>query len=158
MRLKFEIENDVSVLRDKKYGYDFYLDSFLEVVVHDKDSKFSLFSTTMHSTIIITFTELLIELHKTGRKQTFDPFGNANVYTLERIRKDLKITNFSALDDQVEYVHVLNFTDFTNAYLKEIERYLKAMIAVEANIAEHQDYVLLFERLNMLKDLSREKE
>jgi len=158
MRLKFEIENDVSVLLDKRYGYDFYLDSFLEVLVHNKDSEFSLFSTTMHSTIIITFTELLIELYKTGHTQTFDPFGNANIYTLERVSNDLKITNLSAFGDQVEYVHILNFTDFTNAYSKEMERYLKAMMAVEANIAEHPDYVLLFERLNMLKDLRREKE
>ena len=151
MQLRFDIENDVSILKDKKFNYDYYLDSFLEVFIKDNNNELSLFSTTMHSTIIIELSELLTELHQTGKKQTLDPFGNANTYTLEKVGNNIIVTNFDKLSNKEEWKHSFELVEFTNAYIKEMKKYLNAMVNVEANITNNQNYILLRERLSMLE-------
>ena len=43
MKIRFDIENDVSVLKNKKVHADFYLDSYLEVFVIEKNKEVLLF-------------------------------------------------------------------------------------------------------------------
>ena len=40
MKIRFDIENDVSVLKNKNVHADFYLDSYLEVFVIEKIRKY----------------------------------------------------------------------------------------------------------------------
>ncbi|WP_337982479.1 hypothetical protein [Lysinibacillus sp. C5.1] len=85
MKIRFDLEDDdVTVLKSKNIRADFYLDSYLEVFVLENNQETLLFSTTLHSTIIITFSRQLIELHRTCKKQVLDTFGNANVYTFKK--------------------------------------------------------------------------
>lgn len=121
MKIRFDLEDDdLSVLQNKNIRPDFYLDSYLEVLVIENNKEFFLFSTTLHSTIIITFSGHLIELHRTCKEQVLDTFGNANVYTLKKIGSNLLITNFDEFSNSVEWQYAFDFMAFTKAYTNEL--------------------------------------
>lgn len=153
MQFRFDIENDVSILRNENFNYDYYLDSFLEVFIEENNKEFSLFSTTMHSTIIIDLSEKLIELYKTGKKQILDPFGNANIYTFEKVSNNITITNFDKFSNLEEWKYSFNFSGFIKAYIKELKRYLNTMVTVEADIINHPNYILLRDGLGILEEI-----
>jgi len=105
MKIRFDNENDVSVLKNKNVHADFYLDSYLEVFVMNNNKWVFLFSTTIHSTIVIELNQLLIKLHKTGKKQVLDTFGNANVYIFNKVGENLLITNFDKFSNKEEWLY-----------------------------------------------------
>lgn len=155
MKIKFVIENDVSVLKDKNFNYDYYLDSYLELFIEDSKQESLLLSTTMHNTILIALCDILIELNKNGKKQTLETFGNPNTYTFEKSSSNISITNFDKFSNQVECKYTFNHVEFTNSYIKEIT-YLDLMENTECNIAKHSNYVLLKEKLNVLINVGQQ--
>lgn len=156
MKIKFVIENDVSVLKDKNFNYDYYLDSYLELFIEDSKQESLLLSTTMHNTILIALCDILIELNKNGKKQTLETFGNPNTYTFEKSSSNISITNFDKFSNQVECKYTFNLVEFTNSYIKEITSYLDLMENTECNIAKHSNYVLLKEKLNVLINVGQQ--
>ncbi|WP_409369953.1 hypothetical protein [Lysinibacillus sp. 38-6] len=157
MKIRFDNENDVSVLKNKNVHADFYLDSYLEVFVMNNNKWVFLFSTTIHSTIIIELNQLLIKLHKTGKKQVLDTFGNANVYIFNKAGENLLITNFDKFSNKEEWLYSFDFMEFTKAYTKELRRYLRAMVMEEADIMKRPNFVLLSQGLLELEDIVQEK-
>ncbi|MEK5332326.1 MULTISPECIES: hypothetical protein [unclassified Lysinibacillus] len=157
MKIRFDIENDVSVLKNKNVHADFYLDSYLEVFVIEKNKEVLLFFTTMHSTIVIDFNQLLIELHQTGKEQTLETFGNANIYTFKKEGGNILITNFDEFSNTEEWLYSFDFMEFTKAYTKELRRYLHAMVMEEANIMKRPNFILLRQGLNDLEKIVKEK-
>ncbi|MCS1381489.1 hypothetical protein [Lysinibacillus sphaericus] len=157
MKIRFDIENDVSVLKNKNVHADFYLDSYLEVFVIEKNKEVLLFFTTMHSTIVIDFNQLLIELHQTGKEQTLETFGNANIYTFKKVGSNMLITNFDEFSNTEEWQYTFAIMEFTKAYIKELKRYLHAMVMEEANIMKRPNFILLRQGLNELEEIVQEK-
>lgn len=156
MKIKFVIENDVSVLKDRNFNYDYYLDSYLELFIEDSKQESLLLSTTMHNTILIALCDILIELNNNGKKQTLETFGNSNTYTFEKSSSNILITNFDKFSNQVECKYTFNHVEFTNSYIKEITSYLDLMENTECNIAKHSNYVLLKEKLNVLINVGQQ--
>ena len=157
MKIRFDLEDDVSVLKNKHVHADFYLDSYLELFVIENIKEIFLFSTTLHSTIVIELIQLLIKLYKTGREQFLNTFGNANIYTLKTDINNLIITNFDEFSNSVEWQYEFDFMEFTKAYTKELRRYLHAMVMEEANIMKRPNFILLRQGLNELEEIVQEK-
>lgn len=157
MKIRFDLEDDVSVLKNKHVHADFYLDSYLEVFVIENNKEIFLFSTTLHSTIVIELIQLLIKLYKTGREQILNTFGNANIYTLKTDINNLIITNFDEFSNSVEWQYEFDFMGFTKAYTKELRRYLHAMVMEEANIMKRPNFILLRQGLKELEEIVQEK-
>lgn len=153
MKIRFDIENDVSVLKNQKVHADFYLDSYLEVFVIENNKAILLFSTTIHSTIIITFSRQLMELYLTGKKFILDTFGNANFYTFKKAGNNVVITNFDEFSKSQEWQYTFDFIDFLKAYTKELRQYLQAMVTEEANIMKRPNFILLKDRLKSLEEV-----
>ena len=152
MKIRFDLEeDDVSVLKNKNVRADYYLDSYLEVFALENNKNIFLFSTTLHSTIIITFSRQLIELHRTSKKQVLDTFGNANVYTYKKEGENIVITNFDEFSDAQEWQYTFDFMEFTKAYTKELKRYLQAMVAKEPNNMKRPNFKLLSQGLAALE-------
>ncbi|WP_431808326.1 hypothetical protein [Lysinibacillus sphaericus] len=153
MKIRFDLEDDVSVLQNKNVHADFYLDSYLEVFVLENNQKTLLFSTTIHSTIIITFSRQLIELYQTGKKLILDTFGNANVYTFKKVGNNLIITNFSVYSNSEEWEYTYDFKEFLKAYTKGLRIHLQNLIIKDAKIVKRPDFILLKERLKSLEEV-----
>ncbi|WOV86990.1 hypothetical protein QWT69_14095 [Sporosarcina oncorhynchi] len=149
MKIIFEIEEDVSVLKNNSIEY--YLDSYLQFFVNDRSEKNLIFSTSMHSTILIEFSGLLIELYRTGEKQTLNPFGNASIYTLTKKGPGITINKFDELTNTVEWEYDFNLLEFIKAYIKTLQEYLDSMLVVEVSVRENTNFILLEERLELLK-------
>ena len=157
MKIRFDLEDDVSVLQNKNVHADFYLDSYLEVFVLENNQETLLFSTTLHSTIIITFSRQLIELHRTCKKQVLDTFGNANVYTFKKVEKYIVITNFDVFSNSEEWQYTFEFKAFVKAYTKELRRHLQNLVVKDANIIKRPNFILLRKGLNELEEIVQEK-
>ncbi|MCS1381488.1 hypothetical protein NXZ75_04715 [Lysinibacillus sphaericus] len=153
MKIRFDLEDDVSVLQNKNVHADFYLDSYLEVFVLENNQKTLLFSTTIHSTIIITFSRQLIELYQTGKKLILDTFGNANVYTFKKVGNNLIITNSSVYSNSEEWEYTYDFKAFLKAYTKGLRIHLQNLIIKDAKIVKRPDFILLKERLKSLEEV-----
>ncbi|MFJ7662805.1 hypothetical protein ACIQXW_10425 [Lysinibacillus sp. NPDC097162] len=152
MKIRFDLEeDDVSVLKNKTVHADYYLDSYLEVFVLANNKEILLFSTTLHSTIVIEFNHLLLDLYQTGEERVLDTFGNANVYTYKKEGKNIVITNFDAFSDSQEWQYTFDFMEFTKAYTKELKRYLQAMVAKEPNNMKRPNFKLLIQGLAALE-------
>ena len=152
MKIRFDLEeDDVSVLQNKTVHADFYLDSYLEVFVLENNKETLLFSTTLHSTIVIELNHLLIDLYQTGEERVLDTFGNANVYTYKKEGKNIVITNFDEFSDAQEWQYIFDFMEFTKAYTKELKRYLQAMVAQEPNNMKRPNFKLLSQGLAALE-------
>ncbi len=158
MKIRFDLEDDdVTVLKSKNIRADFYLDSYLEVFVLENNQETLLFSTTLHSTIIITFSRQLIELHRTCKKQVLDTFGNANVYTFKKVEKYIVITNFDVFSNSEEWQYTFEFKAFVKAYTKELRRHLQNLVVKDANIIKRPNFILLRKGLNELEEIVQEK-
>ncbi|AHN24322.1 hypothetical protein [Lysinibacillus varians] len=158
MKIRFDLEDDdVTVLKSKNIRADFYLDSYLEVFVLENNQETLLFSTTLHSTIIITFSRQLIELHRTCKKQVLDTFGNANVYTFKKVEKYIVITNFDVFSNSEEWQYTFEFKAFVKAYTKELRRHLQNLVVKDANIMKRPNFILLRQGLNELEEIVQEK-
>jgi len=152
MKIRFDLEDDdLSVLQNKNVHADFYLDSYLEVFVIDDNKEMLLFFTTIHSTIVIDFNQLLIELHQTGKEQVLDTFGNANVYTFKKVGSNLLITNFDEFSNLVEWQYTFDFMAFTKAYTNELRQHLKNLVEKDAKIIKRPNFMLLRQGLNELE-------
>ncbi len=152
MKIRFDLEeDDVSVLQNKNVHADYYLDSYLEVFVLENNKETLLFSTTLHSTIVIELNHLLIDLYQTGEERVLDTFGNANVYTYKKEGKNIVITNFDEFSDAQEWQYIFDFMEFTKAYTKELKRYLQAMVAKEPNNMKRPNFMLLSQGLAALE-------
>ncbi len=152
MEIRFNLEeDDVSVLQNKTVHADYYLDSYLEVFVLENNKETLLFSTTLHSTIVIELNHLLIDLYQTGEERVLDTFGNANVYTYKKEGKNIVITNFDEFSDAQEWQYIFDFMEFTKAYTKELKRYLQAMVAKEPNNMKRPNFMLLSQGLAALE-------
>ncbi|MFJ7646481.1 hypothetical protein ACIQ1H_02965 [Lysinibacillus sp. NPDC097279] len=152
MKIRFDLEeDDVSVLQNKNVHADFYLDSYLEVFVIENNKETLLFSTTLHSTIVIEFNHLLLDLYQTGEERVLDTFGNANVYTYKKEGENIVITNFDEFSDAQEWQYIFDFMEFTKAYTKELKRYLQAMVAKEPNNMKRPNFKLLSQGLAALE-------
>ncbi len=152
MKIRFDLEeDDVSVLQNKTVHADYYLDSYLEVFVLENNKETLLFSTTLHSTIVIEFNHLLLDLYQTGEERVLDTFGNANVYTYKKEGENIVITNFDEFSDAQEWQYIFDFMEFTKAYTKELKRYLQAMVAKEPNNMKRPNFKLLSQGLAALE-------
>ncbi|WP_432702825.1 hypothetical protein [Lysinibacillus sphaericus] len=152
MKIRFDLEDDdASVLQNKDVHADFYLDSYLEVFVIENNKEFFFFSTTLHITIIITFSRQLIELHQTGKEQVLDTFGNANVYTFKKVGSNLLITNFDEFSNSVEWQYTFDFNAFLKAYTNELRQHLKNLVEKDAKIIKRPNFMLLRQGLNELE-------
>ncbi|MGE7841002.1 hypothetical protein ACQKNX_09445 [Lysinibacillus sp. NPDC093712] len=157
MKIRYDFENDVSVLKNKNVRADYYLDSYLEVFALENNKNIFLFSTTLHSTIIITFSRQLIELHRTSKKQVLDTFGNANVYTFKKVGNYMVITNFDVFSNSEEWEYTFDFKAFVKAYTKALRRHLGNLVVKDANIIKRPNFVLLRQGLNELDAILQEK-
>ena len=111
----------------------------------------------MHSTIVIDFNQLLIELHQTGKEQTLETFGNANIYNFKKVGRNMLITNFDEFSNTEEWQYSFDIIEFTKAYLKELKRYLHALVMEEANIMKRPNFKLLKQGLFELEGIIQEK-
>jgi len=158
MKIRFDLEDDdLSVLQNKNIRADFYLDSYLEVFILENNKNIFLFSTTLHSTIIITFSRQLIELHRTCKKQVLDTFGNANVYTFKKVGSYMVITNFDVFSNSEEWEYTFDFKVFVKAYTKELRRHLENLVVKDANIIKRPNFVLLKQGLLELEGIVQGK-
>ena len=152
MKIRFDLEDDdLSVLQNKNVHADFYLDSYLEVFVLENNKEIFLFSTTIHSTIIITFSRQLLELYETGKKLVLDTFGNANVYTFKKVGNNIVITNFDVFTNAEAWQYTFDFNAFLKAYTNELRRHLRNLTEKDANIIKCSDFILLKESLKSLE-------
>lgn len=151
MKIRFDLEDDVSVLKNKHVHADFYLDGYLEVFVIENNKEIFLFSTTLHSTIVIELIQLLIKLYKTGREQTLETFGNANIYTFKKVGSNMLITNFDEFSNSVEWQYTFDFMAFTKAYTNELRQHLKNLVEKDAKIIKRPNFMLLRQGLNELE-------
>ncbi|WP_432702824.1 hypothetical protein [Lysinibacillus sphaericus] len=152
MKIRFDLEDDdLSVLQNKNIRADFYLDSYLEVFVLENNKEIFLFSTTIHSTIIITFSRQLLELYETGKKLVLDTFGNANVYTFKKVGNNIVITNFDVFTNAEAWQYTFDFNAFLKAYTNELRRHLRNLTEKDANIIKCTDFNLLKESLKSLE-------
>ncbi|MFJ7646480.1 hypothetical protein ACIQ1H_02960 [Lysinibacillus sp. NPDC097279] len=158
MKIRFDLEeDDVSVLQNKTVHADYYLDSYLEVFIIENNKEILLFSTTIHSTIIITFSQQLLELYQTGKKLILDTFGNANVYTFKKAGNNVFITNFSVFSNSEEWQYTFEFKAFLKAYTKGLRQHLQNLIGKDANIVKRPDFILLREKLMNLEEVVHRK-
>ncbi|MDM5233400.1 hypothetical protein [Lysinibacillus pakistanensis] len=148
MQIRFELEDDTSILDN------LYFDGYIKVIANDNNEDALLFfTTTGHSTILGEFTSILKTLYQTGKSQLLDPFGNADILTLEKNGSKLIISHSKKIGENSDYLHSFNFTEFLTAYIKELQRYLTTASKADANIVTFETYVYLKRGLDTLQEI-----
>ena len=146
MQIRFELEEGTSILNN------LYFDGYLKVFAKDNnEDELLFFTTTGHSTILGEFTSKLITLYQTGKSQKLDPFGNADILTLEKNRSKFIVSHSKKIEKNSQWLHTFNFTEFLAAYIKELHRYLATAKKADTNIETIKTYVYLKEGLDTLQ-------
>ncbi|MEK4230765.1 hypothetical protein [Solibacillus sp. FSL H8-0538] len=152
MKIKLETDKDISDLTLEEF--DNYFVGFLNFYVEDGNNEILLFSTTLYTTFLNEFNDILIDMYKSPDcKKEISTIGNANLYTLKRKREVLEITEFNQVSETIDGVYEFNFFDFLGEYTERLEQHLIFLQNTNSNIVEEFKFNLLKNELIQFKQL-----
>ncbi|AMA62307.1 hypothetical protein ASO14_1809 [Kurthia sp. 11kri321] len=152
MRMKFEIEPYEDMLDEPFEVSSYFLDRINMYI--EKNNRMEEFCTsTFHSSILLDLAEGLINMYEQNQQPfVIEMFESTYEYTFTYFQKLLTITRYEGYNGETIEMMKCRFDDFVEAFVKEYERYHKAILKQDRQAFENEHYCMMRDQINILKN------
>ncbi|HZG10506.1 MAG TPA: hypothetical protein VEZ91_00800 [Kurthia gibsonii] len=152
MRMKFEIEPYEDMLDEPFEVRSYFLDRINMYI--EKNNRMEEFCTsTFHSSILLDLAEGLINMYEQNQQPfVIEMYESTLEYTFTYFQKLLTITRYEGYNGETVEMMKCRFDDFVEAFVKEYERYHKAILKQDRQAFENEHYCMMRDQINILKN------
>ncbi|MEB6114163.1 hypothetical protein MXM64_14200 [Kurthia gibsonii] len=152
MRMKFEIEPYEDMLDEPFEVSSYFLDRINMYI--EKNNRMEEFCTsTFHSSILLDLAEGLINMYEQNQQPfVIEMYESTYEYTFTYFQKLLTITRYEGYNGETVEMMKCRFDDFVEAFVKEYERYHKAILKQDRHAFENEHYCMMRDQINILKN------
>ena len=152
MRMKFEIEPYEDLLDEPFEVSSYFLDRINMYI--EKNNRMEEFCTsTFHSSILLDLAEGLINMYEQNQQPfVIEMFESTYEYTFTYFQKLLTITRYEGYNGETVEIMKCRLDDFVEAFVKEYERYHKAILKQDCHAFENEYYCMMRDQINILKN------
>ncbi|WP_368634509.1 hypothetical protein [Kurthia gibsonii] len=152
MRMKFEIEPYEDMLDEPFEVSSYFLDRINMYI--EKNNRMEEFCTsTFHSSILLDLAEGLINMYEQNQQPfVIEMYESTLEYTFTYFQKLLTITRYEGYNGETVEMMKCRFDDFVEAFVKEYERYHKAILKQDRHAFENEHYCMMRDQINILKN------
>ena len=152
MRMKFEIEPYEDMLDEPFEVSSYFLDRINMYI--EKNNRMEEFCTsTFHSSILLDLAEGLINMYEQNQQPfVIEMFESTYEYTFTYFQKLVTITRYEGYNGETIEMMKCRFDDFVGAFVKEYERYHKAILKQDRQAFENEHYCMMRDQINILKN------
>ena len=152
MRMKFEIEPYEDMLDEPFEVSSYFLDRINMYI--EKNNRMEEFCTsTFHSSILLDLAEGLINMYEQNQQPfVIEMFESTYEYTFTYFQKLVTITRYEGYNGETIEMMKGRFDDFVGAFVKEYERYHKAILKQDRQAFENEHYCMMRDQINILKN------
>lgn len=152
MRMKFEIEPYEDMLDEPFEVSSYFLDRINMYI--EKNNRMEEFCTsTFHSSILLDLAEGLINIYEQNQQSfVIEMFESTYEYTFTYFQKLVTITRYEGYNGETIEIMKCRFDDFVEAFVKEYERYHKAILKQDGHAFENEHYCMMRDQINILKN------
>ncbi|MGK4152614.1 hypothetical protein AB0X74_08120 [Kurthia gibsonii] len=152
MRMKFEIEPYEDMLDEPFEVRSYFLDRINMYI--EKNNRMEEFCTsTFHSSILLDLAEGLINMYEQNQQPfVIEMYESTLEYTFTYFQKLLTITRYEGYNGETVEMMKCRFDDFVEAFVKEYERYHKAILKQDRHAFENEHYCMMRDQINILKN------
>ena len=152
MRMKFEIEPYEDMLDEPFEVSSYFLDRINMYI--EKNNRMEEFCTsTFHSSILLDLAEGLINMYEQNQKPfVIEMYESTLEYTFTYFQKLVTVTRYEGYNGETVEMMKCRFDDFVGAFVKEYERYHKAILKQDRQAFENEHYCMMRDQINILKN------
>ena len=150
--MKFEIEPYEDMLDEPFEVRSYFLDRINMYI--EKNNRMEEFCTsTFHSSILLDLAEGLINMYEQNQQPfVIEMYESTLEYTFTYFQKLLTITRYEGYNGETVEMMKCRFDDFVEAFVKEYERYHKAILKQDRHAFENEHYCMMRDQINILKN------
>lgn len=129
LKIELDIEEYEDLTEEENSSLRCYYGNPINLVVKDNGKKIIELNSTFHDAFLIEILSILAEFKekKKGKRQ-LESYDNAQTYFFEKENDELVITNFDDYEEKLEWRKSIGYLAFTNAFVKEIYKYLDKLV------------------------------
>ncbi|MEL5989336.1 hypothetical protein AAF454_13065 [Kurthia gibsonii] len=152
MRMKFEIEPYEDMLDEPFEVSSYFLDRINMYI--EKNNRMEEFCTsTFHSSILLDLAEGLINMYEQNQQPfVIEMYESTLEYTFTYFQKLVTVTRYEGYNGETVEMMKCRFDDFVEAFVKEYERYHKAILKQDRHAFENEHYCMMRDQINILKN------
>ena len=110
-------------------------------------------TSTFHSSILLDFAEGLINMYEQNQQPfMIEMLESTYEYTFTYFQKLVTITRYEGYNGETIEMMKCRFDDFVEAFVKEYERYHKAILKQDGHAFENEHYCMMRDQINILKN------
>lgn len=152
MRMKFEIELYEDMM-GKPFCLDTYFNCRMNILISQNGVEKEFCTSTFHAAILVGIAKGLIEIYADEKsKFTVEMYESTLEYTFTYFQKLLTITRYEGYNGETVEMMKCRFDDFAEAFVKEYERYHKAILKQDSCAFKNEDYCIKRDQINILKN------
>ena len=150
--MRFEIEPDEE-LAQLPFRVSTYFEYRMNVFVSQNGVEKEFCTSTFHSSILLDLAEGLINMYEQNQQPfVIEMFESTLEYTFTYFQKLLTITRYEGYNGETIEIMKCRFDDFVEAFVKEYERYHKAILKQDRHAFENEHYCMMRDQINILKN------
>ena len=151
LKIELNIEEYKDVTEEEKNSLRFYYANHINIIVKENGKKIVELNSTFHDAILIEILDILDNFKdKKRRKRHLAAFDNTDLYSFEREKDELIISNFDQYDEKLAWKKSVRFMEFKNAFVKEVLNYLEKLVNRFPEAINSDSYSLMKNYLNKL--------
>ena len=152
MRIKFEIEL-YEDMKGKPFCLDTYFNCRINILISQNGVEKEFCTSTFNAAILVGIAKGLIEIYD-GEKSGFtvEMYESTLEYTFTYFQKLVTITRYEGYNGETIKIMKCRFEDFVEAFVKEYERYHKAILKQDGHAFENEHYCMMRDQINILKN------
>ncbi|MFP7359951.1 hypothetical protein SFB93_14400 [Kurthia gibsonii] len=152
MRMRFEIEPDEE-LAQLPFRVSTYFEYRMNMFVLQNGVEKEFCTSTFHAAILVGIAKGLIEIYDDEKsKFTVEMYESTLEYTFTYFQKLVTITRYEGYNGETIEMMKCRFDDFVEAFVKEYERYHKAILKQDHHAFENKHYCMMRDQINILKN------
>ncbi|WP_336663289.1 hypothetical protein [Kurthia gibsonii] len=152
MRMKFEIELYEDMM-GKPFCLDTYFNCRMNILIYQNGVEKEFCTSTFHSSILLDFAEGLINIYEQNQQPfVIEMYESTYEYTFTYFQKLVTITRYEGYNGETIEMMKCRFDDFVEAFVKEYERYHKAILKQDSSAFKNEDYCIKRDQINILKN------
>ena len=150
--MRFEIEPDEE-LAQLPFRVSTYFEYRMNMFVLQNGVEKEFCTSTFHSSILLDLAEGLINMYEQNQQSfVIEMFESTYEYTFTYFQKLLMITRYEGYNGETIEIMKCHFEDFVEAFVKEYERYHKAILKQDGHAFDNEYYCMMRDQINILKN------
>ena len=150
--MKFEIELYEDMM-GKPFCLDTYFNCRMNILISQNGVEKEFCTSTFHSSILLDFAEGLINIYEQNQQLfVIEMYESTYKYTFTYFQKLVTVTRYEGYNGETVEMMKCRFDDFVEAFVKEYERYHKAILKQDRQAFENEYYCMMRDQINILKN------